>query len=105
MASIQIQNLHVEVNGNEILKGFNLTMKQGEIHALMGPNGTGKSTLSYAIMGHPRYKVTGGDILLDGESILDLSTDQRANKGLFFSFSISSFDQWGHISKFFARSC
>ncbi len=86
MASIQIQNLHVEVNGNEILKGFNLTMKQGEIHALMGPNGTGKSTLSYAIMGHPRYKVTGGDILLDGESILDLSTDQRANKGLFLAF-------------------
>ena len=86
MASIQIQNLHVEVGGQEILKGFNLLMKQGEIHALMGPNGTGKSTLSYAIMGHPRYKITSGDILLNGESILGLSTDQRANKGLFLAF-------------------
>ena len=68
MARLQIENLFVEVEGKEILKGFSLTMQQGEIHALMGPNGTGKSTLSYAIMGHPRYKVTGGDILLDGES-------------------------------------
>ncbi len=80
MARLQIQNLFVEVEGKEILKGFNLTMQQGEIHALMGPNGTGKSTLSYAIMGHPRYKVTRGDILLDGKSILGLSTDQRANR-------------------------
>ena len=86
MARLQIENLFVEVEGKEILKGFNLTMQQGEIHALMGPNGTGKSTLSYAIMGHPRYKVTAGDILLDGESILGLSTDQRANRGLFLAF-------------------
>jgi len=86
MARLQIQNLFVEVEGKEILKGFNLTIQQGEIHALMGPNGTGKSTLSYAIMGHPRYKVTGGDILLDGKSILGLSTDQRANLGLFLAF-------------------
>ena len=86
MARLQIQNLFVEVEGKEILKGFNLTMQQGEIHALMGPNGTGKSTLSYAIMGHPRYKVTGGDILLDGKSILGLSTDQRATLGLFLAF-------------------
>ena len=86
MARLQIQNLFVEVEGKEILKGFNLTIQQGEIHALMGPNGTGKSTLSYAIMGHPRYKVTGGDILLDGKSILGLSTDQRATLGLFLAF-------------------
>ncbi len=86
MARLQIQNLFVEVEGKEILKGFNLTIQQGEIHALMGPNGTGKSTLSYAIMGHPRYKVTSGDILLDGKSILGLSTDQRANLGLFLAF-------------------
>ena len=86
MARLQIENLFVEVEGKEILKGFNLTMQQGEIHAWMGPNGTGKSTLSYAIMGHPRYKVTAGDILLDGESILGLSTDQRANRGLFLAF-------------------
>lgn len=86
MAKLQIKNLHVEVDGKEILKGFNLTMQQGEIHALMGPNGTGKSTLSNAIMGHPHYIVTEGDILLDGESILGLSTDQRASRGLFLAF-------------------
>lgn len=86
MAKLEIRNLFVEVEGKEILKDFNLIMQKGEIHALMGPNGTGKSTLSNAIMGHPRYKVTSGDILLDGESILDLTTDQRANRGLFLAF-------------------
>lgn len=86
MAKLEIRNLFVEVEGKEILKDFNLIIQQGEIHALMGPNGTGKSTLSNAIMGHPRYKVTSGDILLDGESILDLTTDQRANRGLFLAF-------------------
>ncbi len=86
MARLDIKNLYVEVEGKQILKGFNLSMQQGEIHALMGPNGTGKSTLSYAIMGHPRYTITEGDVLLDGESILSLSTDERANLGLFLAF-------------------
>ncbi len=89
MASeLVIKDLHVKVVDAdlEVLKGVNLTVRQGEIHALMGPNGSGKSTLSYAIMGHPHYEVTGGDILLDGESILDLEPNERARKGLFLAF-------------------
>ncbi len=86
MSSLEIRNLHVEVANKKILNGFNLTVNSGEIHALMGPNGTGKSTLSYAIMGHPRYKVTEGEILLDGKSIFDFSTDERANLGIFLAF-------------------
>jgi Fe-S cluster assembly ATP-binding protein len=74
------------VNDKEIIRDFNLTMRQGEIHALMGPNGTGKSTLAYAIMGHPRYQITSGDVLIDGESILGLSSDERAHKGIFLAF-------------------
>ncbi len=69
-----------------MIKGLNLTVSQGEVHALMGPNGSGKSTLAHTIMGHPRYKVSKGDILLDGQSILDLTPDQRARKGLFLAF-------------------
>lgn len=86
MAVLEIKNLHVSVADKEILKGFNLRINQGEVHALMGPNGTGKSTLSYAIMGHPRYQITQGDILLDGKSILGLSTDERAHAGIFLAF-------------------
>ena len=86
MAQLEIKNLHVQVGDKEILRGFNLTINQGEIHALMGPNGTGKSTLAYAIMGHPRYQITEGDILLEGESILDLSPDERSRCGLFLAF-------------------
>ena len=86
MSKLEIRNLHVEVSDKKILKGFDLTVNSGEVHALMGPNGTGKSTLSYALMGHPRYKITEGDILLDGQSILELSTDARANLGLFLAF-------------------
>ena len=63
---LEIKNLHVEIDGKEILKGVDLTLKQGEIHAVMGPNGTGKSTLAQAIMGHPRYEVTQGEVILDG---------------------------------------
>ncbi|MFZ3070886.1 MAG: Fe-S cluster assembly ATPase SufC [Anaerolineaceae bacterium] len=86
MAELEIKNLHVQVNGKEILKNFDLTIKQGEIHALMGPNGTGKSTLAYAIMGHPHYQITAGDILLDGQSILPLSPDERSHRGVFLAF-------------------
>jgi len=84
--TLEIKDLHASVEGREILKGVNLKVAQGEIHALMGPNGSGKSTLAYVIMGHPKYKVTSGDILLNGESILSLSADQRAKKGLFLAF-------------------
>jgi len=85
MSVLEIKNLHVSVEDKEILKGLNLTLKTGEIAAIMGPNGTGKSTLSAAIMGNPNYEVTEGDILFDGESVLDLEVDERARLGLFLA--------------------
>jgi len=86
MAVLEIKDLHVSREGKEILKGVNLKTGPGEVHALMGPNGSGKSTLAYTILGHPKYQVTKGDILLDGESILKLKTNERAKKGLFLGF-------------------
>jgi Fe-S cluster assembly ATP-binding protein len=83
--TLEIRDLHVNVEGKEILKGVNLVIRQGEIHALMGPNGSGKSTLSYALMGHPQYEVTQGDVLINGESLLTLSPDVRARRGLFLA--------------------
>lgn len=88
MSLLEIRNLRaglVEEN-KEILKGVNLSVKQGEIHAIMGPNGSGKSTLANVIMGNPKYKVIDGEILFEGESILDLPVDERARRGIFLSF-------------------
>ncbi len=82
---IDIQNLHVEVDGKEILKGVNLSIRSGETHAIMGENGSGKTSLGLAISGHPRYKVTSGDILFDGRSILGLNVSDRARLGMFLS--------------------
>jgi Fe-S cluster assembly ATP-binding protein len=84
--TLEIKDLHVAIGGKEILKGVDLTLRQGEIHALMGPNGSGKSTLSYALMGHPSYEVLAGTAELDGENILELEADERAKKGLFLAF-------------------
>lgn len=86
MSDLIIRDLHVEIEGKPILKGVNLTVRQGEVHALMGPNGTGKSTLSYAIMGHPSYQVTGGEIWFKGQNILELEADQRSHLGIFLAF-------------------
>lgn len=90
MHTLEIRDLHVSIDGKEILKGINLTVKQGEIHAIMGPNGSGKSTLSYAIMGHPRYKIDKGQILFDGTDITAMKPNERAKLGLFLSFQYPS---------------
>jgi len=82
----EIIDLHARIEEREILRGLTLTVPKGEVHAIMGPNGSGKSTLANAIMGNPKYEVTSGQILLKGESILGMSTDERARKGLFLAF-------------------
>ena len=81
-----VKDLHVSVEGKEILKGLSLEVRKGQFHALMGPNGSGKSTLANTLMGHPRYEVTSGDILFKGASILDLEADERSRAGLFMAF-------------------
>lgn len=92
MSTLELKNLHAQVlpseegaEPKEILKGVNLTINSGETHAVMGPNGSGKSTLSYVIAGHPRYEVTEGEILLDGENVLEMEVDERARAGLFLA--------------------
>ena len=83
---LEIKNLHVQVEGNEIIKGLDLMIKSGEIHIIMGPNGSGKSTLCYALMGHPKYEITQGEVSLNGENVLELGPDKRAQLGLFLGF-------------------
>ena len=83
---LEIKNLHINYEGKKILKGVNLNLEKGKIHALMGPNGSGKTTLAYVLMGHPKYKITSGEILLNGEDLVKMSPDERAKKGLFLSF-------------------
>ncbi len=83
---LEINNLHVEAEGKEIIKGVNLTVKSSETHVLMGPNGSGKTTLANAIFGHPKYRITSGDILVNGKSILQMKTYERAKLGLFMQF-------------------
>ena len=89
MATLEIRDLHVSVNAEggprEILRGVDLTVKQGETHAIMGPNGSGKSTLAYSLAGHPKYTVTSGSVLLDGENVLDMTVDERARAGVFLA--------------------
>ena len=86
MAFLEIKDLHVKVDGKEIVKGVNLKVEKGKVAALMGPNGSGKSTLAYALMGHPRYKISSGKIFLDNKDITKLPADERAKKGMFLSF-------------------
>lgn len=86
MSQLEIKNLHVSIEDKEILKGLSLTINQGEIHAIMGPNGTGKSTLAYTLMGHPNYKVTEGEIIFKGQNVLDLEPDERSRAGIFLAF-------------------
>ena len=86
MSELVIKNLHVNIEDKEILKGLDLTVKTSEIHAIMGPNGTGKSTLAYTLMGHPNYEVTAGEVWFKGENILELAPDERSRLGLFLAF-------------------
>ncbi|MGG0656690.1 Fe-S cluster assembly ATPase SufC [Rummeliibacillus pycnus] len=90
MSTLVIKDLHVAIDGKEILKGVNLSLNTNEIHAIMGPNGTGKSTLASAIMGHPKYEVTSGSITLDGEDVLEMEVDERAKAGLFLAMQYPS---------------
>ncbi len=86
MTFLEVKDLRVSIDGKEILSGLNLNVDKGEVHAIMGPNGSGKSTLANAILGHPKYTLNSGDIAVKGESIVKLSTDLRARKGLFLGF-------------------
>lgn len=86
MSQLEVRNLHVSIEGKEILKGLDLTIEQGKVHAIMGPNGTGKSTLAYTLMGHPSYEVTDGEVFFKGQNILELEPDERSRLGLFLAF-------------------
>ena len=87
MALLELKDLHVALeDGTEIVKGVDLAVSTNEVHAVMGPNGSGKSTLAYALMGHPAYQITEGEILLDGENVLEMEADERAHRGLFLAF-------------------
>ncbi|MCF6092382.1 Fe-S cluster assembly ATPase SufC [Microaerobacter geothermalis] len=88
--NLKIENLHVSIDEKEIIKGLTLEIKGGEVHAIMGPNGTGKSTLASALMGHPKYEITSGRVTLDGEDLLEMTTDERARKGLFLAMQYPS---------------
>jgi Fe-S cluster assembly ATP-binding protein len=87
---LKIEDLHVEIDGQEIVKGLDLEVGKGEIHAIMGPNGSGKSTLANVLMGHPRYEVTGGSITFQGEDVFELEPDERAKLGMFLAFQYPS---------------
>jgi Fe-S cluster assembly ATP-binding protein len=87
---LKIENLHVEIDGNEIVKGLDLEVGRGELHAIMGPNGSGKSTFANVLMGHPRYEVTEGSVTFEGEDVLELEPDERAKMGMFLAFQYPS---------------
>jgi len=103
--TFEIQELHVSIDDKPILKGVNLVVHKGEVHALMGPNGSGKSTLANAIMGHPKYTVTSGKILMTGENILEMDTDERARKGLFLAFQYPCEVPGVRMSNFLRLAC
>lgn len=97
---LEVNNLHVEVEGKEILKGISLKVEKGQVHALMGPNGSGKSTLSNTLMGHPKYKVTQGQILFNGQDLAPFKTDARARMGIFLAFQYPTAIQGVTVANF-----
>ncbi|MEM6822229.1 MAG: Fe-S cluster assembly ATPase SufC [Verrucomicrobiota bacterium] len=100
MSHLEIKNLTASIEGNQILNGLNLTLPKGEVHAIMGPNGSGKSTLAKVISGHPDYEVAEGEVLLDGENILEMEPDERARAGVFLAFQYPSEIQGVSIANF-----
>jgi Fe-S cluster assembly ATP-binding protein len=86
MPLLEIRNLHVNVDGAEIIKGLDLTIERGKVHSIMGPNGSGKSTLARVLAGHPDYEVTGGEVIFDGKDLLEMDADERAREGVFMAF-------------------
>ena len=100
MSELVVKDLHANIEGTEILKGLNLVLPKGEVHAIMGPNGSGKSTLAKVISGHPDYEVTGGEVLLDGENILEMEPDERARAGVFLAFQYPAEIQGVSIANF-----
>ncbi|HEX5156464.1 MAG TPA: Fe-S cluster assembly ATPase SufC [Ktedonobacterales bacterium] len=103
-AELEIRDLHARIDDKEILRGVNLTVRQGETHALMGPNGSGKSTLANVIMGHPRYEVTQGEIYFNGINLLELSPDKRARLGIFLAFQYPSSVPGVSVGNFLRRA-
>lgn len=101
---LQIKGLRVAVEGKEILKGLNLDVRQGQVHAIMGPNGSGKSTLANTLMGHPKYEVTGGEVIFRGQNVLQLSADERARLGLFLAFQYPSEIPGVSVANFLRRA-
>ncbi len=97
---LEIENLHVQVEGKEILKGISLSLERGQVHALMGPNGSGKSTLSHTLLGHPKYQVTQGRILYQGQDLAGLKTDARARSGIFLAFQYPTAIQGVSVANF-----
>ena len=97
---LEVKDLHVEVEGKEILKGISLKMEKGQVHALMGPNGSGKSTLSNTLMGHPKYRVTRGQILFNGQDLAGVKTDARARMGIFLAFQYPTAIQGVTVANF-----
>ncbi len=100
MSELVIKDLQANIDGTEILKGLNLVLPKGQVHAIMGPNGSGKSTLSKVICGHPDYEVTGGEVLLDGENVLEMEPDERARAGVFLAFQYPAEIQGVSIANF-----
>ena len=101
---LEIKNLHARIEEKEILKGINLTLESGQVTALMGPNGSGKSTLSNVIMGHPKYEVTEGEILLDGQNVLEMDVHERARAGLYLAFQYPTEVPGITVGKFLKRA-
>jgi len=104
VTSLEIRNLHAKIEDKEILRGVDLTINSGEVHALMGLNGSGKSTLAYVLAGHPSYEVTEGEVLLDGENILELEPDERAHAGLFLAFQYPTAIPGVNVANFLRQS-